>query len=158
MSQPLPPFSLSLTRLLKAPRANIWQAFSTAENLAQWWCPKPWTTEVREFDFKAGGGFYTFLRGPDGGTSDNPGCFLAVEPMARIVSTSMLLGGFRPAPPSWMPMTAIWTFADEAAGTRYTATALHADQAKCDEHAKMGFEAGWGACAAQLEAFALGLR
>jgi uncharacterized protein YndB with AHSA1/START domain len=148
---------LTLTRLMKAPRAKIWRAFSDPQLLAQWWCPKPWTTEVRAFEFKAGGAFHAFMSGPDGGTSDNPGCFLAVEPMSRIVWTTVLVGGYRPAPAPWMPMTAVWTFEDEGAGTRYTASALHADQAKCDEHEKMGFHEGWGVCADQLDAFALSL-
>jgi uncharacterized protein YndB with AHSA1/START domain len=157
MTQPDAAHTLSLTRLMTASRTRLWHAFSDPKHLAQWWCPKPWTTEVRAFEFHSGGAFHTIMRGPDGGVSDNPGCFLAIEPEHRIVSTSTLLGGFRPAHNPWVPMTAIWTFADEAGGTRYTATALHADQAKRDEHAKMGFHEGWGICADQLEAYAIAM-
>ncbi len=52
--------------------------------------PEALTTEVRAFDLRPGGAFYTFMRGPDGGTSDNPGCFLEVVPQTRLVFTSML--------------------------------------------------------------------
>ena len=105
----------------------------------------------------ANGAFYTVLRGPDGGTSDNPGAFLDVVPEKRIVFTSMLLGGWRPATP-WMPFTAIVTMADEGEGTRYVATVMHADRASRDRHEEMGFFDGWNTCITQLEEFARELR
>jgi uncharacterized protein YndB with AHSA1/START domain len=108
---------------------------------------------VRAFDFRPGGDFYTFMRGPDGGTSDNPGCFLEVVLHERIVWTSMLTGGWRPATP-WLPMTAIFTLADEGKGTRYTALCLHKDPEDSQKHEKMGFFDGWGTCITQLETFA----
>ena len=43
-----------------------------------------------------GGGFHAFMQGPDGGTSDNPGCFLDVVPHIPIVFTSALVAGWRP--------------------------------------------------------------
>lgn len=145
---------LVISRLLKAPRASLWRAWTEPDRLKQWWCPKPWVTEVRGFDLRPGGAFHTVMSGPDGGTSDNPGCFLEIVPGERIVSTSMLLAGWRPATP-WMPMTAVITFADEAGGTRYTATAMHPDAATRERHAQMGFFEGWNLCIDQLEAFAL---
>lgn len=145
---------LVISRLLKAPRAALWRAWTEPDRLKEWWCPKPWVTEVRAFDLRPGGAFHTFMSGPDGGTSDNPGCFLEIVPGERIVSTSMLLAGWRPATP-WMPMTAVITFADEAGGTRYTATAMHPDAATRDRHAQMGFHEGWNLCIDQLESYTL---
>lgn len=150
----MPDHDLVISRLLKAPRAALWRAWTEPEHLKEWWCPKPWVTEVRAFELRPGGAFHTFMSGPDGGTSDNPGCFLEIVPGQRIVSTSMLLAGWRPATP-WMAMTAVITFADEAGGTRYTATAMHPDAATRDKHAEMGFFEGWNLCIDQLEAYAL---
>lgn len=147
------PGELVISRLLRAPRARLWQAWTDPALLAQWWCPRPWTTEVREFDLRAGGGFHTFMRGPDSGSSDNPGCFLEVLPQSRLVFTTMLTAGYRPAAP-WMPMTAVITLADEGEGTRYVATVMHPDAATCDKHEAMGFFDGWNVCIDQLEALA----
>jgi uncharacterized protein YndB with AHSA1/START domain len=147
---------LEITRYLAAPRARIWDAWSNPKHLAQWWCPKPWTTEVRAFDFRPGGDFHTFMRGPDGGTSDNPGCFLEIVSHERIVWTSMLTGGWRPAK-SWLPMTAVFTLAEEGAGTRYTARCLHLNPEDSRKHETMGFYDGWGTCITQLEAYAQAL-
>jgi uncharacterized protein YndB with AHSA1/START domain len=148
---------LVISRLVRAPRAKLWQAWADPKLLKEWWCPRPWTTEVREFDLRPGGAFYTFMRGPDGGTSDNPGAFLEVVPQARIVFTSMLTGGWRPNTP-WLPFTAIITMADEASGTRYVATVMHPDSATRDKHDQMGFHEGWGICITQLDELALQLR
>ena len=65
---------LVITRHVRAPRATLWRAWSDPELLKEWWCPRPWTTEVRAFDMRPGGAFHTFMQGPDGGSSDNPGC------------------------------------------------------------------------------------
>ena len=127
------------------------------ELLTQWWCPKPWTTEVRAFDLRPGGVFYTFMRGPDGGTSDNPASFLEVVPQARIVFTSLLAEGWRPTTP-WLAFTAVISMADEGDGTRYVASVMHPDKATRDRHEEMGFFQGWNTCIDQLEAFAQQLR
>ena len=150
----MPDHDLAISRLLKAPRAALWRAWTEPERLKRWWCPRPWVTEVRAFDLRPGGAFHTFMSGPDGGTSDNPGSFLEIVPGERIVFTLMLLAGWRPATP-WLPMTAVITFADEAGGTRYTATVMHPDAATRDRHAEMGFHEGWNLCIDQLEADAL---
>jgi uncharacterized protein YndB with AHSA1/START domain len=147
---------LVITRLVRAPRATLWRAWSQPDLLKQWWCPKPWVTEVRAFDFRPGGGFHTFMSGPDGGTSDNPGCFLEIIAHERIVFTSMLTADWRPASP-WMAMTAVISMADEADGTRYIARVMHPDRATRDRHEQLGFFDGWNTCITQLESFALSL-
>ena len=147
------PKDLVISRLLRAPRAALWRAWTDPERLAAWWCPKPWTTEVRAFDLRPGGAFHTVMQGPDGGSSDNPGCFLDIVAQRRLVFTSLMTEGWRPATP-WLAFTATIELADEADGTRYVATAMHPDLATHDRHAEMGFFEGWNTCIDQLEAFA----
>lgn len=151
---------LEITRVMTAPRAKVWRAFADPSHLAQWWCPKPWVTEVKAFELRPGGAFHTFMTGPlpDGtqGTSDNPGCFLEVVPGERVVSTSMLVGGWRPAR-SWMPSTAVFTLRDEGSGTRVHALAMHLTEEDCAKHREMGFDLGWGMMLAQWDEFAASL-
>ena len=144
---------LVISRLVAAPRSALWRAWTEPDLLKQWWCPKPWTTQVRAFDLRPGGAFHTFMEGPDGGTSDNPGCFLEIAPPSRIVFTSVLTAGWRPATP-WLAFTAIIAMADEGDHTRYVATAMHPDKATRDRHDELGFFQGWNICIDQLEAFA----
>lgn len=154
---PVESHDLVISRLLHAPRSTLWRAWTEPELLKQWWCPKPWTTEVKAFDLRPGGGFHTFMQGPDGGTSDNPGCFLEIVPQQRIAFTTMLGADWRPQSP-WMGMTAVITMADEADATRYVASVMHPDRATRDRHQEMGFFDGWNTCIDQLEAFANTLR
>lgn len=149
-------FELVISRLVRAPRATLWRAWTEPRLLQEWWCPRPWTTEVRAFDLRPGGGFHTFMRGPDGGTSDNPGCFLEIVPQARIAFTSLLTADWRPATP-WLAFTALISMADEGEGTRYVATVMHPDPATQERHAQLGFFDGWNTCIDQLEALAAGL-
>ena len=151
-------YDLEISRILRVPRALVWKAWSDPAHLKEWWCPKPWTTEVRAFDLRPGGAFHTFMRGPDGGTSDNPGAFLEIVPESRLVWTSSLLERWRPAADPWMPMTAYINLSDEGEHTRYVATVLHKDKATRDQHEAMGFFDGWGTCITQLEQFAASLR
>lgn len=145
---------LFITRVIKASRANVWKAWSHPDLLKEWWCPKPWTTTVRKFDMRPGGAFDTYMQGPDGGESSNPGVFLEVVPQERIVFTTALTEGWRPGSP-WLSITAIITLEDAGAGsTRYSAKVLHADAETARKHELMGFEDGWGTCIAQLEEFA----
>lgn len=148
---------LVICRVLRAPRSALWRAWTDPALLKEWWCPKPWTTEVRAFDLRPGGDFHTFMQGPDGGTSDNPGSFLEIVPQSRLVFTSMLTGGWRPQKP-WLGFTAIITMEDEAGGSRYTARVMHPDEATRDQHEKMGFFEGWDTAISQLDDFATTLR
>jgi uncharacterized protein YndB with AHSA1/START domain len=151
---------LEISRVLNAPRKKVWQAWTDPKILAQWWCPKPWVTEVRAFDLRPGGALHTYMTGPlpDGttGESDNPGVFLEIVPEQKLVSTSMLTEGWRPAMP-WIGITSIFTMEDEGAGTRYVARCLHRNEEETKKHLEMGFHDGWGTMITQLEEVARGL-
>lgn len=157
---------LVLERIMDAPRDLVWKAWTDPEHLKRWWAPKPYETPECDIDLRPGGIFYTRMTGPDGFDSEGTGCVLEVVPGEKIVWTSALLPGFRPAPDSEtdpddccsFPFTAIVTLEDAGAGkTRYRAVALHRNQADRDTHESMGFHDGWGTCAAQLEQVAAGL-
>jgi len=142
---------LEITRLIDAPRVAVWKAWTDPELLKQWWCPRPWRTEVRGFDFRAGGAFDTLMHGPDGEQSPNPGMFLEVVPRERIVFTTSMTAGYRPSSPPFLAVTAMYTLTDEGKGTRFSARVLHEDRVTRVRHEEMGFQEGWGICFAQLE-------
>ncbi len=144
---------LVITRTINAPRSIVWKAWTDPEHLVEWWCPKPWKTELRGFDLRPGGTFHTYMFGPDGEGSDNPGSFLEVVPEERIVFTSSLIEGWRPTTPSFA-MTAFITMEDDAGKTKYTARVLHKDEADRKKHEDMGFHDGWGTCIDQLNQLA----
>jgi uncharacterized protein YndB with AHSA1/START domain len=141
---------LIISRIIKAPRSAVWTAWTTPEHLQKWWCPRPWTTEIRGFDLRPAGAFDTLLHGPDGEESSNPGAFLEIVPQERIVFTTALTEGWRPGTP-WLALTAFIVMEDLGDGTtRYTARVLHRDEADSRKHEEMGFHDGWGTCIDQL--------
>lgn len=44
----------------------VWQAWTTAELLDQWWGPKPWRAETKTMDFREGGYWLYAMVGPEG--------------------------------------------------------------------------------------------
>ncbi|MDQ4087200.1 MAG: SRPBCC family protein [Pseudomonadota bacterium] len=146
---------LVLERVLDVTRDLVWRAWSDPELLKQWWAPKPYETAECEMELRPGGKFYTRMTGPDGFDAAGTGCFLEVVEGEKVVWTSALLPGYRPAESiedcGGFPFTAVVTFEDAGDGrTRYRAVALHRNAADRDAHAAMGFEEGWGRCADQL--------
>ncbi|MEQ1669562.1 MAG: SRPBCC domain-containing protein [Hyphomicrobium sp.] len=51
-----PPFKL--TRVVEAPRARVWKAWTDASELQHWWGPKGCKLTVESLDFREGGFFH----------------------------------------------------------------------------------------------------
>ena len=149
---PLYDRELMISRLIPAPRAKVYRAWTDPELLKQWFAPLPFTTPVAELDVRAGGANFIVMRDPSGREFPNRGVYLEVVKDERIVFTNAYTRAWEPSDKPFM--TVILTFADEAGGTRYTARALHWSAADRETHEKMGFYPGWNRCTDQLAALA----
>jgi uncharacterized protein YndB with AHSA1/START domain len=138
---------LSVSQVIDASPADVYRVWT--ERLAEWWCPRPWTTEVVALDLRCGGAFHTIMRGPGGESNDVAGVFLEVTPGKRIVTTDAFAQGWVPQDPF---MTGVWTFEDVDGRTRYTAAARHWNADTLKQHDAMGFRDGWSRVADQLKA------
>jgi uncharacterized protein YndB with AHSA1/START domain len=149
-----PKLDLKLERVIDVSPALVWAAWTKPEHLVEWFCPKPWKVTKCELDLRPGGTFFTLMAGPAGEEFPNRGCYLDVVPNERLVWTSALLGGFRPAPDVAVPaFTAFITMEPAGTGCRYVATVLHRDEEGRQKHEAMGFYEGWNACIDQLAAY-----
>lgn len=146
--KPNPKLDLVLERTLDVPRELVWTAWTTPKHIRHWFVPKPWSITDCEIDLRPGGVFKTVMRSPEGQEFPNLGCFLEVVPNQRLVFTDTLLPGYRPSENPFF--TAILTLEAQGKGTRYTAIALHRDEAGRKKHEEMGFHEGWGTVADQL--------
>ena len=145
---------LTVTRIIKAPPAIVWKAWSTPEHLAKWWIPAPIECQVVKLDLRPGGGFETRMREDEGDFQPHvQACFLEVGPEARLGWTTVLTEGWQPAEP-WLALTAIITFEAQESGTRYSARVLHRNAADSRKHEELGFHEGWGTAIDQLAEFA----
>ncbi|MFA7587097.1 MAG: SRPBCC family protein [Novosphingobium sp.] len=137
---------LSVTTLIAVPPERVWKVMT--ERQAEWWCPRPWQTEIIEQDCRPGGRCAMVMRGPEGEVEPQEGIFLAWDEGRRFVTTDAVTSGMEPAGPF---MIGIWEIAPEGSGTRYTATARHWTEETCRRHEEMGFTEGWSICARQLK-------
>jgi uncharacterized protein YndB with AHSA1/START domain len=142
-------YELAVERVLDAPAAAVWRAFS--EHLALWWCPRPWTTEVVTMELRAGGRFVTIMRNPEGEGGPMAGIFLEVVPERRVVFTNVVDGDWQPQNSEVANIVGIFEFEADGERTRYRASARHWDEAAMRKHDEIGFSQGWGAVAGQLE-------
>jgi len=139
-------YELAIERLIDAPIDAVWRAYT--EHLAEWWCPKPWTVEIIEHDWRAGGRSAIIMKGPDGEELPLEGVFLEVSPKQRVVFTDAFRAGWIPQGPF---MVGFMEFAPEGDKTRYRAGGRHWSADTYKQHKTMGFEAGWSKVAEQLE-------
>lgn len=147
-----PRLDLVLERVVEVPPKLVWRAWTEPELLKQWFTPRPWRTVECEIDLRPGGVFRTLMRGPEGEEGGDTGCYLEVEEGRRLTWTGALMPGFRPATVgAGEPVfTAIITMEPHGEGTKYTAVAMHLDEAGREAHEAMGFHEGWGAALDQL--------
>jgi len=141
---------LVLTRLINAPRAKVFQAWTEPHLLKQWFAPLPWTTPVVETDVRPGGSSLIVMRSPDGQEYPTRGVYLEVVPNERLVFTDAYTKAWEPSEKPFMTVTL--TFENEGGQTKYTARVQHWTVADRERHEQMGFHQGWGQCTDQLAA------
>lgn len=58
--------TVSITREFAAELSLVWDAFTKAELLDQWWAPKPLISKTKYMDFRVGGRRFYAMASPDG--------------------------------------------------------------------------------------------
>lgn len=153
-----PKMDFRIERLIDAPTRLVWEALTQPEHLAEWYMPKVWGRVVRaELDVRPGGMFSIDIAVGDGPEIPNLGCFLDVVREQRLVWTSMLFPGYRPAIFDDIPITAIVTMEPEGTGTRYSFTALHRSESDLETNRSSGFHQGTEIAIDQFVAHVLSL-
>lgn len=136
------PTELFASRVIRASRAAVFEAWTTPELVKRWWGPPPFTCPVAEIDLQVGGRYRLANLGPDGQTIWISGAFVHVEPQRQLAYTWQL--STQPPGPSLLHVS----FLDHAEGAeirlhheRFTTAAVR------DEHVD-----GWGGCLGKLAA------
>ena len=97
------------SRVVNAPRAEVFRAFTEPALLARWWGPEGFTNTFEEFELRAGGTWRFDMHGPDGSHTSINNEFVEIAPLQRIV--------LRHIQPEHMFQIAL-TFTDVDGGTR----------------------------------------
>ncbi len=57
---------LTVSRMIDAPRAMVFQAWTDPKQIARWWGPKGFTTVDYDIDVRPGGAYRLRMRSPEG--------------------------------------------------------------------------------------------
>jgi uncharacterized protein YndB with AHSA1/START domain len=162
MSNPFttnPKTDFVLERFIDAPRQLVWDALTKPEHIKEWYMPRAWGRVAScKLDMRPGGIFQIDIATGDGREVPNLGCVLEAIPMERLVWTSMLFPGYRPAVFDDIPITAIMTMETVGIGTRYVFTALHRDEADFAKDMESGWAEGTGIALDQFVAHVMSLK
>jgi uncharacterized protein YndB with AHSA1/START domain len=150
-----PELDLTIQRVIRAPRATVWRAWTDPGRLEQWWVPAPTVSRVERLEITPGGAFVT--RMSDDGVEFVPhmdALFLVAEPEERLAFTNALDSGWRPADPQPVAMTAEITFGEHTEGTDYRVVVRHRSPSDRFRHEELGFYDGWGSVTEALAVMA----
>jgi uncharacterized protein YndB with AHSA1/START domain len=119
------------TRIVEAPRARVFRAWTDPDQLARWWGPKNFTNTFHVFDLRPGGTWQFVMHAPDGVDFQNNSVFVEIVEPERIVFDHV--SGHR-------AMVAA-TFEDVDGKTRVTFRQLFESAAERDKVAAFAVEA-----------------
>jgi uncharacterized protein YndB with AHSA1/START domain len=137
--------TVTITRVLQAPRDLVWRAWTDHEQLRQWWGPEHFTNPVVEGDIKVGGTLHITMHGPKGSPFDVD--MPMVKRYREIVPGQKLVFENEPLGPNGerlMDSLTTVTFADHPDGTLMEMTTTA--KALTEQSAAWlgGMEQGWG--------------
>ena len=71
-------------RLIDAPVALVWKAWTDPSYLKDWWGPKGFTNTFHTFELKPGGLWDFTMHGPDGANYPNTSRFIEIDPIRKL--------------------------------------------------------------------------
>jgi uncharacterized protein YndB with AHSA1/START domain len=79
--------SIGATRVFDAPRELVFDTWTDAKHISNWWGPRGFTTTTQEMDVRPGGQWIFVMHGPDGTDYPNEIVYLEVVRSERLVYT-----------------------------------------------------------------------
>jgi uncharacterized protein YndB with AHSA1/START domain len=127
---------LAMTRVFDAPRALVFEAWTSPEHVRQWLLgPAGWTMPVCEIDLRAGGRWRFAWRHADGSEMEMTGEYREVSPPERLVSTESWGG-------DWPETLNTLVLTEEDGVTTATLTILYPSQEARDAAMATGMKEG----------------
>ena len=127
---------MTITRVFDAPRALVWEAYTSPEHLPHWMLGPPgWTMPVCEMDLRAGGKWRWAWRNLDGQEMEMRGVYKEVVPPERVVSTESWGG-------DWPETVNTVTFTEEDGRTTLSITILYPSNEARESAIKTGMTKG----------------
>lgn len=144
-----------ISRTFDASREALWQAWTEADQIEQWWGPRGFTTRVDEMDFKPGGHFKYTMLDADGNEYPSVGVFREIAAQKRIVATDEFGDDMKEAAPEGLPtgMVNTTSFEDVDERPQVTISILHQSVEDRKKHEEMGVVDGFNEQFDKLEEY-----
>ncbi len=133
-----------LTRTIRAPRAEVFKAWTEPEQMKQWYAPEGMEIPLVEVDLRVGGAYRLQMRSPEGNVHTAYGTYREVSPPERLVFT----WSWEEEPYNDIGETVMTISLEEVDGA--TAVTLLHEGLPTDERRK-GHEERWTSCLDRLE-------
>jgi uncharacterized protein YndB with AHSA1/START domain len=147
MNTTKPAFELEFTRVIDAPRARIYKAWTNPEQMTKWFAPKPYQLAVNRIDLRTGGTFDMAMRGPNGEDFPFTGTYREVVPPSKLVWS-----GEFPGDPKDNMLTVV-TFEEEGSKTKLHVRQSFNVMTAAVKHATAGAKQGWTMTLDQMTEF-----
>lgn len=141
-----------MERVFDAPRELVFEAYTTAEHLKNWWGPKDWTLPVCEVDFRPGGVWRYCMKGPDGMESWGKAVYQEIVEPEKIVYKDTFVDADGNRIDGTPEMLITVTFTEENGKTRLASTTLFETAEQLQQVLEMGMEQGFTETLDRLEA------
>jgi uncharacterized protein YndB with AHSA1/START domain len=132
---------VTITRIINAPPALVFQAWTDPKQLAKWWGPDGFTSPIVELDVRPGGSLLIHMQDPNGAVNPMRGTYQEVIAPERIVYTDNIFEDEHGIP-QFEGLTIV-TFAEYNGKTKLTIEGSITKAPPGMEESLDGMEMGW---------------
>lgn len=138
-----------INREFNAGQSLVWDAFTKAELLDQWWAPKPFLSKTKFMDFKVGGRRFYAMVSPDGMEHWSIQKYTSITPKTNF----KMLNAFADKDENPQLPGSDWdfNFSEQAGKTKVSITIYNDSVERMEKMIEMGFKEGITATLNELE-------
>jgi uncharacterized protein YndB with AHSA1/START domain len=142
---------INVVREFAALVEDVWNAWTDASLLDQWWAPKPWKAITKSMDFREGGFWLYYMSGPNGEQIWNRVDFITIDPQKSFMGESCFCDEDGKNNSSLPTMHWKNRFHKIQEGTKVEVEITFAEKSDLQKIIEMGFEAGFTAALENLD-------
>ena len=139
----LPKRKMNVVREFAAPLKHVWKAWTDSELLDQWWAPEPWKAVTKTMDFREGGHWLYYMKGPDGTQSYARADYKTINPLKSFEGLDAFCDASGTINTEFPRMHWNVRFMETPSGTKVDIDITFASEADLMKIAELGFEEGF---------------
>lgn len=141
--------TVSIIREFGAGLSLVWDAYTKAEILDQWWAPKPFTSRTKIMDFKVGGRRFYAMVSPDGQERWAVQKYTSISPKTNF----SFFNAFADKDENPDPLGSEWNFnfSEQNGKTKVSISIYNESLERLEKMIEMGFKEGYAMQIKNLE-------